>query len=205
MHYRNMTQSLNDRLQFEEHNMTRNFITYLRVSTTRQGDSGLGIEAQRAACEAFTRGGALLAEYVEVESGGKSDRPELARALDHCRQTGATLVVAKLDRLARNVAFVSSLMESGIEFIAADNPAATKLTIHILAAVAESEREAISQRTKAALAAAKARGVQLGNPNLTSEQRSKGSQRGGSTMKAKAKRFHAVIMPMIQSLRTDGL
>ena len=185
--------------------MTRNFIVYLRVSTTGQQESGLGLEAQRAACEAFTRSGALLAEYVEVESGGKSDRPELLAALDHCRQTGATLVVAKLDRLARNVAFVSALMESGIEFIAADNPSANKLTIHILSAVAESEREAISQRTIAALQAAKARGVVLGNPNLTSEQRKRGSQRGGTTMAERARRFHAAIMPLIQALRADGL
>jgi DNA invertase Pin-like site-specific DNA recombinase len=107
----------------------------------------------------------LVGEFVEVESGKKSDRPELARAIEACRKHNAPLVIAKLDRLSRNLAFVATLMDSGVEFVAVDNPHANKLTIHILAAVAEHEREAISERTKAALAAAKARGRRLGTPD----------------------------------------
>jgi DNA invertase Pin-like site-specific DNA recombinase len=120
------------------------------------------LEAQRAAVEGYLAGRPLVAEFVEVESGRKVTRPMLAEALALCRAHRATLVIAKLDRLARNVAFVSNLMESGVEFTAVDFPQANRLTIHILAAVAKHEREIISARTKAALAAAKARGVQLG-------------------------------------------
>jgi DNA invertase Pin-like site-specific DNA recombinase len=145
------------------------FVAYYRVSTAQQGASGLGLEAQREAVLRHVRGvaGVVVAEFQEVESGKKNDRPQIAAALAACRLRHAVLIIAKLDRLARNVAFVSHLMESGVEFIACDNPYATRLTIHILAAVAEHEREMISQRTKAALAAAKARGVKLGNPRLS--------------------------------------
>ena len=140
-------------------------IAYYRVSTKQQGDSGLGLEAQRAAVEAYARQASarILASYREVESGKLADRPELARALAHARRSRATLVVAKLDRLARNVAFLSALMRSGVDFVCCDNPHANKLTIHILAAVAEDEAERISARTKAALQAAKVRGVLLGS------------------------------------------
>ena len=128
------------------------------------GRSGLGLEAQRRRCSDYLDGGkwTLVAEVVEIESGKRDDRPKLAEALALCRLTGATLVIAKLDRLARNVAFISNLMESGVDFVAVDFPQANRLTVHILAAVAEHEAEMISERTKAALAAAKARGVQLG-------------------------------------------
>ncbi len=140
-------------------------IAYYRVSTARQGQSGLGLEAQQAAVAAFCE---PIETYTEVETGKRSDRPELQRAIAACKRMGATLVVAKLDRLARNVAFVSTLMESGVEFVACDNPTANRLTVHILAAVAEDEARRISERTKAALAAYKARGGTLGNPsNLT--------------------------------------
>ena len=141
------------------------FVAYYRVSTDRQGESGLGLEAQRAAVARFTHGASLLFEFQEIESGKRhANRPQLAAALDQCRRSKATLVIARLDRLARNVHFISGLMESGVDFVAVDMPQANRLTIHILAAVAEHEREAISQRTRAALGAAKQRGTRLGNP-----------------------------------------
>jgi DNA invertase Pin-like site-specific DNA recombinase len=142
------------------------FVAYLRVSTARQGESGLGLEAQRAAVEAFARqqGGAVVATFIEVESGKRSDRPELAKALQAARKGRATLLIAKLDRLARNVAFIATMMDSGVDFVACDQPFASRLTLHILAAVAEDEARRISERTKAALSAAKARGTKLGSP-----------------------------------------
>ena len=135
------------------------YIAYYRVSTAKQGKSGRGLEAQQAAVLTYLNGGSwtLLDAFIEVESGKRAGRPELARALAACRLTDAMLVIAKLDRLTRNVAFLANLMESGEEFVACDNPHATRFTIHILAAVAEHEREAIAKRTKDALAAAKAR------------------------------------------------
>lgn len=144
------------------------FVAYLRVSTDRQGRSGLGLEAQREAVvrHAKMTGGEVIAELVEVESGKRSDRPKLAEALAACRATRSALLVAKLDRLSRNLAFLANLMEAEVDFVCCDNPHATRFTIHILAAVAEHEREMISKRTKDALAAAKRRGVKLGNPNL---------------------------------------
>jgi DNA invertase Pin-like site-specific DNA recombinase len=140
------------------------FITYLRCSTGRQQASGLGLEAQREAVQRYAAqtGGTVLAEFLEVESGAKAERPQLARALAHCRRAKATLLIARLDRLARNVAFVATLMETGVDFVAVDAPFANRLMIHVLSAVAEWERDQISERTKAALAAAKARGVVLG-------------------------------------------
>ena len=141
------------------------FVVYLRVSTARQGRSGLGVEAQREAVRQFvsSRGGTVIApEFVEVETGKRDDRPELTKALKRCRVTGATLVVAKLDRLSRNAAFLMTLRDSGVEFVAADLPEANTMTVGVMAVVAQHEREAISQRTKAALAAARARGTVLG-------------------------------------------
>jgi DNA invertase Pin-like site-specific DNA recombinase len=138
------------------------YIAYYRVSTARQGKSGLGLDAQRLAVQSYLNGEKPLSEFVEVESGRRGDRPQLTAALAACRIHKAILVIAKLDRLARNVAFVSSLMEAGVEFQAVDMPAANRLTIHILSAVAEHEARLISDRTRAALAAAKARGRSLG-------------------------------------------
>ena len=175
------------------------YVTYYRVST---GQQSLGIDAQREAVERFTRGGNVVAEYVEVETGtSKRQRPELAAAIKQAQQTGSILVVAKLDRLARNVAFVSSLLESNVEFTAADNPTANRLTIHILAAVAEHEARMISDRTKAALRAARARGTVLGKPsNFTDEGRRKGSD----AMRQRAANAYAAILPMIQQLKAAG-
>lgn len=184
------------------------FVSYLRVSTEKQGKSGLGLEAQREAISCYLNGGdwELLKEFVEVESGKKNDRPKLLEALEFCQITGAILIIAKLDRLARNVAFISNLMESGVEFVACDLPQASKFTIHILAAVAEHEREMISNRTTAALKAAKARGVKLGTPdNLTPEAQRKGARQAVRARTTKADRFAQKLYPMVSNLRNQGL
>jgi DNA invertase Pin-like site-specific DNA recombinase len=143
---------------------SKKYIAYYRVSTNRQGQSGLGLEAQKAAVTQYLNGGdwEILEEFTEVESGKKNNRPKLQEALAACKRLQATLIIAKLDRLARNVHFISGLMEAGVEFVAVDNPTANKLMLHMLAAFAEHEREMISDRTRKALAAAKARGVRLG-------------------------------------------
>jgi DNA invertase Pin-like site-specific DNA recombinase len=183
------------------------FVSYLRVSTIRQGASGLGLEAQRLAVARHVAGGRLLAEYVEIESGRKNDRPHLLAALAHAQTTGATLIIAKLDRLARNVHFISGLMEAGVDFIAADLPSANRLTINVLAAVAEHEREMISARTKAALAAAKARGVKLGNPNGARALRAAGKSNTASlaAIAAAAAVWRARILPIINAIRSTGV
>lgn len=140
-------------------------VAYFRVSTVKQGASGLGLEGQAVAVEAYAKltGKPIVARYTEVESGRKSARPELARALAHARRSKGTLCVAKLDRLARDVEFLAKVMNSDCDFIACDNPAANRLTLHILAAMAEAEARAISERTRTALQVAKARGVKLGS------------------------------------------
>jgi DNA invertase Pin-like site-specific DNA recombinase len=182
------------------------FIAYLRVTTDKQGHSGLGIEAQRKAVNDYLNGGdwRLLREYVEVESGKHSARPQLTAALAHAKATGATVVIAKLDRLARNVASISSLMESGVEFVAANMPMANRLTVHVLAAVAEHEREMISQRTKAALAAAKARGTKLGNPNGARALRGRSNTPAVAAVKAAAAAHTAQVLPVIEAIRAKG-
>lgn len=146
--------------------MSKQFVVYLRVSTQRQGESGLGLEAQKAAVNLFVKSsaGEVVTEMVEIESGKRSDRPVLNQALALCKQNGYTLLVAKLDRLTRNLHFITALQQSKVNFLAADNPHATPFLIHILVAVAEHERNLISQRTRAALVVAKGRGVKLGNP-----------------------------------------
>jgi len=181
------------------------FVSYLRVSTAQQGASGLGLEAQREAIDRHVRGagGVLLSEHIEIESGKRNDRPEIAAAIAAARAKRATLIIAKLDRLARNVAFISGLMESGVEFIAADMPLANRLTVHVLAAVAEHEREQISARTKAALAAAKARGAKLGNPNLRAGDK-KGAQLAANARRRASRRRASELLPFIEQAQRAG-
>jgi DNA invertase Pin-like site-specific DNA recombinase len=181
--------------------MEGRFVAYYRVSTKRQGDSGLGLSAQRKAVQDYLNGGSweLLAEYKDVESGRDDDRPQLQRAIEHAKKARATLVIAKLDRLSRKVSFVSRLMDSGVRFVAADNPSANELTINILAAVAQEERRMIGERTKAALAEAKRRGVRLGNPRLSDARSSADAAR-----QANADRFAANVAPIIRQVRAAG-
>jgi DNA invertase Pin-like site-specific DNA recombinase len=185
------------------------FVAYERVSTARQGASGLGLEAQRQTIESFaaSRGADLIARFTEVESGRKADRPELDKALDLARLTGATLVIAKLDRLSRNAAFLLTLRDSGVRFLACDMPEANDLTVGIMALVAQQEREAISRRTKEALAVAKARGVKLGNPNGAAALRRAG--KGGAALRETVSRnatSHArSLTPVLDELREAGI
>ena len=186
----------------------RRFVAYYRVSTPKQGISGLGLDPQKTAVVDYLNGGRwkLIAELTEVESGKKNGRPELARALALCRVHNATLVIAKLDRLARNVAFISNLMESGVEFVAVDFPQANRLTVHILAAVAEHEAAMISARTKAALAAAKARGMVLGGNRggLNDAARTKAHQRSIEVRQQRAAKRKADLLPIIEAIRASG-
>ncbi|KAA0909575.1 resolvase [Aquicoccus porphyridii] len=183
-------------------------VAYERVSTARQGRSGLGLEAQRKAINEFaaSKNARVLGRFTEIESGGKADRPELEKALDLARLTGATLVIAKLDRLSRNAAFLLTLQGSGVRFVACDMPEANDLTVGIMALVAQQEREAISRRTKEALAAAKARGVKLGNPNGAAALRRAG--RGGAPLRAVVRRnadAHAeALAPVLDAIRREG-
>jgi DNA invertase Pin-like site-specific DNA recombinase len=181
------------------------FVAYLRVSTDRQGRSGLGLEAQREAVARHAKmaGGEVVAELVEVESGKRSDRPMLAEALATCRATRSQLLVAKLDRLSRNLAFLANLMEAEVDFVCCDNPHATRFTIHILAAVAEHEREMISKRTKDALTAARRRGVKLGNPNLQPGNAvATAAARDAYSSQAEARAIEA--LPFIEAARKAG-
>jgi len=185
-------------------------VAYYRVSTSKQGKSGLGIEAQKEAVSSYANanGCKIVSEFMEVESGKDNNRPKLAEALELCDITGARLTIAKLDRLSRNVAFLSGLMEAKVKFTACDNPEATELTIHILAAVAQAERKAISERTKAALQAAKARGQTLGNPRLA-EARSKidikaASSKATQSRVAASKARAEKVLKVIDKARENG-
>lgn len=187
--------------------MNGKFVSYLRVSTQRQGKSGLGLEAQRHSVAEYLNGGkwTLVAEMIEVESGKRSDRPKLVEALRLCRVHKAKLLVAKLDRLSRNVAFISALMESGVKFQAVDMPDVNDMVLHILASVAQGEAKAISERTKAALAAAKARGKALGG--LRWDITTVGAQGRAAalqTRKEKAASYRADILPVIQQKQREG-
>jgi DNA invertase Pin-like site-specific DNA recombinase len=179
---------------------TGQFVAYYRVSTQKQGKSGLGLEAQREAVRNYLNGGdwSLIGEFTEVESGKRNDRPQLAAAQALARKNKAMLVIAKLDRLGRNLAFIATLMESGVPFVAADRPHAKPFELHIYAAMAEEEARQISARTKAALAAAKARGVRLGTPaNL---EHSKGNE----TRKAAAAARAADLAPIVAEIQAGG-
>jgi DNA invertase Pin-like site-specific DNA recombinase len=182
--------------------MEGEFVTYYRVSTQRQGKSGLGLEAQKKAIEDYLNGGnhQVIEEFVEVESGKGSNaldrRPILKEAIQYAKKHKAKLLIAKLDRLARNVHFISSLMESKVDFVIADMPEANALTIHLLSAVAEYERELISKRTKEALAAAKRRGTKLGNPNLKADNRKR---------KKQAQDFAKKLKPTLKAYRVQGM
>jgi DNA invertase Pin-like site-specific DNA recombinase len=186
------------------------YVAYCRVSTDKQGRSGLGLEAQQAAIQAHLRPGDTLLQppYVEVESGKRSDRPQLLAAIERCRRTGATLLIAKLDRLARNVAFISNLMESGVEFEAVDFPKANRLTVHILAAVAEHEAKMISDRTKAALAAAKRRGKQLGGDRgyrPAAPPSAEDVAKATAVRQRKADHKAFAVLPILERLRAEGV
>ena len=182
-------------------------VTYYRVSTAKQGRSGLGLGAQRTAIATFchSRDCQPLGEYVEVESGKRDDRPELAKALHHAKVTGSTLVIAKLDRLSRNLAFLAQLQDAGTKFIAADMPEANELTIHIMAAMAQAERKAISKRTVEALAEAKAKGTKLGNPmGAKAFGNARGNAAAVTAIKAKAQSLATDIAPIIEAIRGEG-
>jgi DNA invertase Pin-like site-specific DNA recombinase len=184
-------------------------VAYKRVSTTRQGQSGLGLEAQEHTIEQFrvSHDAELVGCFVEVESGKDDHRPKLKEALHLAKVTASTLVIAKLDRLSRNAAFLLTLRDSGVKFIAADMPEANDLTIGIMALVAQQEREAISKRTKEALRAAKARGVKLGNPNGAAALRraGKGNVDGVREIKRKADDFAQDLLPVIEDIRASGI
>jgi DNA invertase Pin-like site-specific DNA recombinase len=185
-----------------------NFVAYLRVSKERKGKASLGLEAQREDVQRFVagRGGVIIApEYVEVESGKHNDRPKLVQAMKRCRITGATLVVAKLDRLSRNAAFLMTLRDSGVDFIAVDMPEANTMTVGVMALVAQHEREAICARTKAALAAAKARGTKLGGKRPGAPDISLHHSAGNAARAAKARARAELLREEIEPLRQAGL
>lgn len=182
------------------------FVSYMRVSTASQGRSGLGLEAQQSAVAQYlaAHGGAELAAYVEVESGKVDARPQLGAALLHCRQTRSTLLVAKLDRLSRNAAFLLNLRDAGVKFLALDLPEVTTLTLGMLATIAQHEREMISARTKAALAARKARGLPLGTPRDLSAYATAAGVSGRAALLSKVQHHARDIEPQIARARGEG-
>jgi DNA invertase Pin-like site-specific DNA recombinase len=187
---------------------TVRFIAYERVSTARQGASGLGLEAQRQSIDGFasSRRAEILARFTEVESGKNPNRPQLTAAIQLARLTGGTLVIAKLDRLSRNAAFLLTLRDSGVRFLAVDMPEANDLTVGIMALVAQAEREAISRRTKEALAVAKGRGVKLGNPNGAAALRraGKGAVALREAVRGNADRFAEELAPVLADIQSAG-
>lgn len=182
------------------------FISYLRVSTDKQGRSGLGLEAQRHAVENYLNGGSweLLEEYLEVESGRRDDRPQLQKALHHAKVTGAMLIIAKLDRLSRDAHFLLGLQKAGVRFVAADMPEANETMVGFMAIMAQHEREMISRRTKEALAAAKARGVKLGNPKGAAHLHGLGNAAAVEAVKENAARRTADLQPVVEDIQAAG-
>jgi len=183
------------------------FIAYYRVSTIKQGNSGLGLEAQKTLVANYVDSrpsGQLVKEYTEVESGKVNDRPQLEDALHHCEMTGATLVVSKLDRLSRDLEFIAALMKSdNLKFVVAELPEANSLTLNIMAVLANYERMIISERTKQALAAAKARGVKLGNPRLH-EARTGDTSAARLKFKANTDKYREGLLKSIMSAQAEG-
>jgi DNA invertase Pin-like site-specific DNA recombinase len=182
------------------------YVSYYRVSTAKQGRSGLGLEAQKSAVETYlhAHGGIDLASYTEIESGKNSTRPQLQAALLRCRQTRATLLVAKLDRLSRNTAFLMNLRDSDVKFQALDIPEANTLTLGVFAAMAQHEREVISARTKAALAARRARGLPLGTPRDLSAYAQRASALGRAANTAKAQARAKEVSQPLRDARAAG-
>jgi len=182
-----------------------NYVSYLRVSTRKQGAEGLGIEAQRSMIRSYMKPvDSLLREYVEVESGKRNERKVLAKAIDMCKVTGATLLIAKLDRLSRDVEFIARLMKSDTSFVACDMPGADPLRLHIEAAVAEDERRRISDRTKRALAEAKARGVKLGGYRGGSVD-PEASRLGRQRIEENRAEFYKKYRPIIETMSGRGV
>jgi len=176
------------------------FVAYYRVSTARQGVSGLGLEAQKKSVADFVKtNGEIIAEFTEIETGKRADRPKLTDAIALCKKHGYTLLVAKLDRLARNLNFITTLQQTKVDFVAVDNPHATPFVIHILCAVAESEAVSISQRTTAALAAFKARGGTLGNPRYM-----EALPKANAARSTRSKEFNAKIRSIVEEIKTKA-
>ena len=187
---------------------TTKYVAYLRVSTQKQGFSGLGLESQREIIQNYLYDITPISEFIEVESGRKNNRPKLKEALDLCRKTGATLIVAKLDRLARNVLFLSSLLENDVEIVFCDFPQANKMVLHILSAISQYEAELTASRTKSALAAKRARGYKLGNPEHLLDKHQQAIQNSIMTCKTKAdnnpnnKRAVAMLRTLVKEEHT---
>ena len=181
------------------------YVAYYRVSTKKQGDTGYGLEAQQKAVQDHLNGGRwkLVGEFTEVESGRNNRRMQFKEALKLCKKTGAKLIVAKLDRLSRNLLFLATLMESGVEFICCDMPQANKLTLQIMGAMAEDESSRIRKRTKDALAVAKSKGVKLGNPH--ENIRLKAGKKGNKSQNEEANTFAWEILPLIDGIKASGL
>ncbi len=189
--------------------MCTKFVAYYRVSTEKQGRSGLGLDAQREAVNGFLRSqgtnAKLLAEYTEVESGKWSDRPQFGNAIEHAKLTGAVLLIAKLDRLSRDAHFLLGLEKAGVEFVATDMPSANRLTVGIMAMVAEEKRRMISRRIKDALAAAKARGTKLGNPNGAAHLKGRGNAEAVQAVRAGAQERAEALRGTLEALRAEGI
>lgn len=183
------------------------YIAYYRVSSKKQGKSGLGLEAQQTLVRSYVSvaGGEIVAEYTEVESGKVDDRPQLLAAIRHADLIGGKLLVGKLDRISRDLNFITSLQKNKVDFVIADMPNCDSFTIHIYGALGQRERELISSRTKEALAAAKARGVKLGTNNLDPAKAAEYSQLGVAAIKASADDFANKVKPVITGLQAQGL